>query len=288
MISSTNRALNNPPKKNNDNTLDLDSFNSDENKNNNEKDNEIVLDKDKIYSSNNNKAEYIPPEYNFKFFKSGDKGVMKKIERSKLPFSVNPDTNYLIERRDEVDYDENYLNGPYLKIQNILVITDKNINKDSNENKDEKSIDNTLNLNNTKTKKRKIKFFDNFQVNNEKNFVEVKPMKSNLKTIKNEKAEFNPETELRLTDEGTGFFGSIKREQLLLRISYNKYLEKKHNNIYDIFFAEIFDKIYFIKTFLFLKKFDIFCVQFSLYIFYHILLLSILCSFFTVKLIKKI
>ena len=288
MISSTNRALDNPPKRNNDNTIDLDSIYNDENKNNNGKDNEIILDKDKIYSSNNNKAEFIPPEYNFKFFKSSDKGVMKKIERSKLPFSVNPDTNYLLEARDGIDYDENYLNGPYLKTQNILIITDKNINKDTNENKDEKSNNNTLNLNNTKIKKRKIKLFDNFQDNNEKNFIEVKPMKSNLKTINNEKPDFNPETELSLTDEGTGFFGSIKREQLLLRISYNKYSEKRHNNIYNIFLAEIFDKIYFIKTFLFLKKFDIFCVQLSLYIFYHMLLISILCSFFTVKIIKKI
>jgi hypothetical protein len=48
------------------------------------------------------------------------------------------------------------------------------------------------------------------------------------------------------------------------------------------------DKIYFIKICLFLKKFDIFCVQISLYLFYHILLISLLCGFFTIKVIKKI
>ena len=30
------------------------------------------------------KAEFIPPEYNFKFFKSGNKGVVKKISRNEI------------------------------------------------------------------------------------------------------------------------------------------------------------------------------------------------------------
>ena len=113
MISSTNRELNNPPKKNID-KQDNDFENKDNEKidndfnntileknldNNNTKgnkiDNEIILDKEKIYSSSNNKAEYIPPDYNFKYFKPKDKGVIKKIERSEIPFDIRPDTNYL-------------------------------------------------------------------------------------------------------------------------------------------------------------------------------------------------
>jgi hypothetical protein len=131
IISTTNRPLNNPPKKDKYKEKyneDID-FDSDEG----EKNNNTILDNDldsnsnsnegvhyeinikkgikpdnketfndnkkKKSSENNNKAEYIPPEYNFKFFKPKDKGVMKKMERSLIPFEVNHDTIYLIERR---------------------------------------------------------------------------------------------------------------------------------------------------------------------------------------------
>ena len=70
------------------------------------------------------KGEYIPSEYNFKFFKPKDKGVIKNIERSKIPFEVNLDIIYLIERREGIEYPEDYLNGPYYPDQNLLIITD--------------------------------------------------------------------------------------------------------------------------------------------------------------------
>ena len=50
---------------------------------------------------------------------------MKKIERNEIPFEIKPDTKYLVERREGIDYAEDYLNGPYLKDQNILVIIKK-------------------------------------------------------------------------------------------------------------------------------------------------------------------
>ena len=307
IISSTNRELYNPPKKNNNNE-DNDFNNTKLEKDLDSKiNNTIILDKDKIYSSNNNKAEYIPPDYNFKYFKPKDKGVMKKIERNELPFEINPDTNYLIERREGIDYADDYLNGPYLKNQNILVIVNEKIHiENKNKNKSPKTNNNILSLNNANnsdnlnndnlkedkkennSKIRNNKLYSNFLNANEKNFVSTKPIKSNLKPINNEKLEFNPEIELKLSDEGSGFFSSIRREQLYLRINYDKYLEKKNNNFYIVFLAEIFDKIYFIKICLFLQKFDIFNVHLSLYIFYHILLISLLCGFFTIKIIKKI
>ena len=80
----------------------------------------------------------------------------------------------------------------------------------------------------------------------------------------------------------------MKREHTYLRVTYEKYMAKNHPNILSIFLAEILDKIYFIKIFIFLKKFEIFSVQLALYMFYHILLLSLLCGFFTVSTIKKI
>jgi len=314
IVSSTNRALNNPPKKNNnedgDDSDNEDNFNNtnlekdldgEENKNDitrkSQIKSEIILDKNKILSSTDNKAEYIPPDYNFKFFKSSDKGVIKPIDISEIPFDINPDTKLLIERRNGIDYEEDYLYGPYLPEQNILIVTKGKIHG----NKNNKSVNKTINLNNSRkeklnntkmektSKKRNIKLFDNANDINEKKFISTKKMKSNLKTnTNNEKDDFNPETDLKITDEGTGFFGNIRREQIYLREGFEKYRKRQHTNIYSIFFAEILDKIYFIKICLFLRKFDIFCVQLSLYIFYHILLLSLLCGFFTIKIIKKI
>ena len=306
IISTTNRELNNPPKKENngnsetekdDNHINNTILESDDNKKS-QINNEIIIDKNKIITSTNNKAEYIPPDYNFKFFKAKDQGVIKPIEKNEIPFEINPDTKYLIERRKGVDYDDDYLSGPYLPNQNILVITNEKVPKKRHDKtlvmkeSNYKESNNKEILNNTKmekaSKKRNIKLFDNLNEINEKKFTTTKQTKSNLKTPRNEKDDFNPENELKLTDEGTGFFGSIRREQIFLRVSFEKYIKTKHDNFYMIFLAEIFDKIYFIKTCLFLKKFDIFCVQLSLYIFYHILLLSLLCGFFSVKIIKKI
>ena len=80
----------------------------------------------------------------------------------------------------------------------------------------------------------------------------------------------------------------MKREHTYLRASFEKYISKSHPNILSIFLAEILDKIYFIKIFIFLKKFEMLSIHISLYMLYHILLLSLLCGFFTVTTIKKI
>ena len=75
---------------------------------------------------------------------------------------------------------------------------------------------------------------------------------------------------------------------MYLRINYEKYLSKRHDNVLAIFLAEILDKIYFVKIWLFSKKFDNGGIQVTLYFIYHLLLLSLLCAFFTVGVIKKI
>ena len=80
----------------------------------------------------------------------------------------------------------------------------------------------------------------------------------------------------------------MKREHTYLRVIYEKYISKSHPNILATFLAEILDKIYLIKIFIFLKKFEILSIHISLYMFYHVLLLSLLCGFFTIKVIKKI
>jgi len=321
-ISTTNRLLNNPPKKN------VNEINSDNNKNNgggniiNKKNLELNYNniskleetgEELSHNNENNidynlKAEYLPPQYNFKYFKSNDKGVKKQIERKNLPFKVNNDVKYLIERRKGVTYHENYLNGPFYTNQNIIEIIDENkennvniIRINNNNNKEEKYskikdlINNDITTNNNiESSKNKFlnlnmnmkKLNNNQEEDKEKDFITIKK----IKFRKNEPDEsYEQEEEINnKKEEDVGLYTLIKREQACLRISYEKYLSKNHPNILSIFLAEILDKVYLVKICLFLKKFEIFSLHLSLYLFCHILLLTLCCSFFTIKTIKKI
>ena len=253
-----------------------------------------------IYS--NKKAEFIPPEYNFKFFKPNDKGIVKRIERSQIPFEVDKDTKILLEGKQDVLYDENYLKGPFYEDQNILEIIDDNNIITNKNNKVVKFSDNNI-ANNTQviTKKRNIYNLNNNQDSNsakknnipnnlnsdEKEFIKIKkinPITSLQMTVE----EYKTDDEIKVVDSTTSIYNLMKREHTYLRATYEKYMSKNHPNILATFLAEILDKIYLIKIFIFLKKFEIFSIQLSLYIFYHILVLSLLCGFFTIKTIKRI
>jgi hypothetical protein len=331
MIVTSQRQLNNPPRKN---TINEDNnnnmINNEINYNNtffepNDNDESHISNNNKnknlISNNNNYKAEYIPSQYNFKYFKLSDQGVKKKIERSKIPFEVDPDTKYLIERRTGVDYGEDYLLGPYLPTQNILEIIDSNpSNKNKNNNNEKyikysRNVQTNLPLYNTddkvndinniesikieqKNPKKKIvnNYIENTANNNitnteEKDFITVKKLgpKYKAEPRNNNLIDLNQNEKNRIkVDDNTSLYTLIKREQSYLRVTYEKYIEKKHPNILSIFCAEIMDKIYLVKICLFLKKFEIFSMHFSLYLLYHLLLLTLICAFFTIKVIKKI
>jgi len=291
-LCSTNRVLNNPPKKivyddeedeqNNDDNF---TFYDNDIKSNN--DDGVIFNEENIakkevnpnYDSNNNiKAEFIPPKFNSRFFKLNDKGVIKKIERSKLPFKINPETKYLIEIREGVNYDKDYLNGPFYSDQNILVVEDLHNNKE-----EEKKIQ--IKKRNTNNKDLRI-------TSGEKSFIKIKRL--NLSKLhKNEKInieeyiEDNNNNKENNEDKNARLITSIKVEQMNLRKSYNKYTERKHS-ISIVFLAEILDKIYFVKICSFLKIYESFSIHASLYLFCHLMLLTILCSFFSIAVIRKI
>jgi hypothetical protein len=98
----------------------------------------------------------------------------------------------------------------------------------------------------------------------------------------------NEEEIIDKKEENVGLYTLIKKEQALLRVSYNKYILKDHSNILSVFLAEILDKVYLVKICLFLKKFEIFGVHLSLYLFCHLFLFTLSCAFFTISTIKKI
>ena len=274
-----------------------------------------------ININRNKKAEFIPPEYNFKFFKPNDKGIHRRIRRSQIPFKIQNDTNILLEYKNNVSYHKNYLEGPFYEEQNLLeIIEDSNLNGMNNNNKimklkdnvnynmnDEsnnimiRNIENNIENNDLiqkeeiyKSNKRNI---PNIRINNketekvnEKDFIKI----TKINPIINSKMLIDinsKEKELKKIDNKISkisIYFLMKREHTYLRVSYKLYASKMHPNNFSIILAEIFDKIYFIKIFILLKKFDIFSVHLSLYMFYHILLLSLICGFFTIKTIKKI
>ena len=259
------------------------------------------------------KAEFIPPQYNTKFFKPNDKGVIKRIKRSQIPFKVDKNTKILLEYKKNVLYDINYLKGPFYDDQNIIEIIEDSVS------------DNSIIIHYTKNNSKVIKFGDNKTINDDKDFESKKNIKNsknvlimneiNQKQFKNEisnskyisgKKDFikirkintinninatnndeNNDKEKKV-DRNASVCTIMKREHMFLRTDYEKYLSKKHPSIFTTLLVEILDKIYFIKIFVFLRKYDIFSVHFALYMFYHILWLSFICGFFTVNTIKKI
>ena len=268
--------------------------------------------------NNNNysefKAEFIPPKYNFKFFKPHDRGVMKRIQRSEIPFKVNLDTRILLELREDVSYPKNYLKGPFYENQNIIEIIDDN-DKDNirfikndkvskftgNSKSNNISVKNTYSNDNiiiTKSLKSNSKKDDLIKdeiidkegkaiISKEKDFIKltrINPITNKQITIDNSKSEESSKRSIR----NFSYWSLIKREHTYLRFNYDYYTSKNHPSFFATFYAEILDKIYLIKTCIFLKKFEIFSIHFALYVFYHILLLSLICGFFTIKTIKKI
>ena len=249
----------------------------------------------------NKKAEFIPPQYNFKFFKPKDKGIVKQINRRNIPFEIDKNTKILLEGKENVLYDDNYLEGPFYEDQNIIeVIDDTNINNNINTNintnvtNDNKLIlkKNIKNNNNLSKLEENINSnrkspVENSVISEEKGFITIKKINPIMK-LQMTVEDIKEEEEVKNIDSTTSIYNLMKREHTYLRATYEKYIYKKHPNILATFLAEILDKIYIIKIFIFLKKFELLSIQLSLYLFYHILLLSLLCGFFTVKNIKKI
>jgi hypothetical protein len=237
------------------------------------------------------KAEFIPLDYNFKFFKPSDNGIIKQIKRNEIPFKIKSSTKYLLEHKENFNYHKNYLNGPIYSNQNLIEIIDEEKEKDLEENGANKnivinkSINNNENINaEVKKDKRKIR-----NITSEKSFINIKTISpGNKRNETDDYFEEEENKEKQRVNESVSLYSLIKREQTQLRTPYKIYLEKDHSNLLAIILAEIMDKIYLIKICCFLKPYEMFSVHLFNYLLYHIMLLTLLCAFFTIKTIKKI
>ena len=118
--------------------------------------------------------------------------------------------------------------------------------------------------------------------------------------MKNDLNEYDIETDdSRLDDDKSviyyfskenilGFIYSIQCEHKLLRTKFEVSLRKDKSDIFTMLLAEICDKIYLIRTIGLLGKYDMISIFLSLYLLYHILLLTFITFFYNVKTIQRI
>ena len=88
--------------------------------------------------------------------------------------------------------------------------------------------------------------------------------------------------------EEESLFSLIKSEEKLLRVDYEAALRKNKAEILVMIMTEIVDKIYLLKTTWLLQKYEIFSLHFSLYVLWHMLMLSFLCLFYNNSMLHKI
>jgi len=90
------------------------------------------------------------------------------------------------------------------------------------------------------------------------------------------------------SDDDESIIDMIEREEKLLRVEYNHALTKNNSEIVITILTEILDKIYLIKSIWLLNRYDIFSIHFSLYLLWHMSLISFLSLFYTNNTIHKI
>ena len=88
--------------------------------------------------------------------------------------------------------------------------------------------------------------------------------------------------------EDESLFDLIKNEEKLLTVDYNYAFRKNKAEIVVMVLTEVMDKIYLIKAIWFLQKYEIFSLYFSLYLLWHLLIISFLSLFYNNSALHKI
>ena len=89
-------------------------------------------------------------------------------------------------------------------------------------------------------------------------------------------------------DYFTDILDSVRNEEKLLRIKFESAIQSDQSNTFIMILTEIWDKIYLIKTLCLLGKYEMFSIYFSLYLLYHLLLLSFIVCFYNIETIHNI
>ena len=256
----------------------------------------------------NNEIQFIPDEFIFLYFNEKDRGVRKKIERDLLPFDVNKNTKLLLQKIDGVDYSDVKASGPFKEEQNLLEIIDENdkneliskSSKKSDKNKVENKKDEKNNEENNENQINEIIFINNDKKGENKSrkikneLVKISEKESlNKEFTYSRKNKYvinkNDEVLIDKGDNKISFCDRIEIEHRLLRSPYYFVEKKSHGFWYFLLliFVEILDKIYIVKILFFRQRYDILSLNLSIYLLHHVFLLNILAMFFDIRTIKR-
>ena len=225
--------------------------------------------------------------------------------RIKRKYDINGDDKYDIDDDDDNDNDNdienNDLNEKKIEANDkknkkklntgVIKTTERNLktnppkkNVFANDKNDKNNKKNTKKKVETSDKKGNAKNNNNTKKVNKNIDLEEKISASDYPSMDSEKS-----SAISMNDmEEESVFSQIKSEEKLLRVDYEVALKKNKAEVLIIIMTEILDKIYLIKSIWLLQKYEIFSLQFSLYVLWHIMILSFLCFFYDNNMLHKI
>ena len=301
----SNKICNNDiDENNNDNNITVEMNEKDKNKNNNKYEDEIVKttqrnlnappikknneDNNEENNNDNNEIEFIPDEFIFLYFNDKDKGVRKQVDKKDIPFDINKNTKVLLQKMENVDYSIVKASGPFHEDQNLIEIIGNNNNNEEPVGINIESINETINENNAGGAQNQNQNQNKLNENELITISEEKIYKrENLKNyIINDMDEIEDNKDME--KDSKGFLNEMKLEQRLLTKNYDFVVNKNQAGLLTLILTEILDKIYIIKNILFIRKYEIMYLYLSVYVLYHVILLTILAMFYDIKTIKNI
>ena len=217
--------------------------------------------------------------------------------RIQRKFNIRDDEVYDIDNDNiengEMKEDVKYKNK---KNNEIIKTTERNLDEDDKKNPPKRN--NKTNLYNRNKKNDNKKAAEDKKANNnKKDFLTIEKLKV-FENGENEEKIHSPnspkdsyeqsEKTSVYSEDDESIIELIEREEKLLRVEYNIALTKNNSEIVITILTEILDKIYLIKSIWLLQRYDIFSINFSLYLLWHMLLLSFLSLFYTNNTIHKI
>ena len=103
-----------------------------------------------------------------------------------------------------------------------------------------------------------------------------------------EEDEENKDNDIFGKDYELGILNEIKKEEKKLRFKFELAIQRDKSDVFITLLTEICDKIYLLKVILFLRKYDMSSIYFSLYLLYHLLYVTLITCFYYINTIHKI
>ena len=226
--------------------------------------------------------------------------------RIKRRYDINGEDKYDIDDDNDNDNDNN--------IDNEIENNDLNKKNEESDKKNKNKINNGIiktternlktnppkktiftNDKNDKNKKNIKKKVDSDKKANTKNIINTKKINKNIdfeeKISSSDYPSMDSENSIAESmkdmDEES-VFSLIKMEEKLLRVDYEVASKKDKSEVLVIIMTEILDKIYLLKSIWLLQKYEIFSLSFSLYVLWHMMMISFLCLFYDNNMLHKI